>query len=250
MTQTDRANLEIKTDLIPKKINHFLQNKINKSTALVLCGCCLFFASGILNFTDEFLKGWSTARPFLGYLLFGFTVACLIPIAFGIKTTVTLAFADASRKLMKQASKWLLCYALAVLINIIVMGWPLIASIVAFTIVIARILGFYYLTIAFKKIKYLTDLKVGGFLYPIYGVFYIVIAALGGVASIVNDEVITNLIFVSNGIIESSLIVLISIKIAYDIWMIRDFKVKGKIKEDSIQKIYEKQRNSRVKEEL
>ncbi|NPD87427.1 MAG: hypothetical protein HGN29_01805 [Asgard group archaeon] len=245
MTQTDSLVMKGSSSKTCIKINLSYQQKAKRSTIIIIFGCFLFFVSGILNFTDEYLRGWSLTKPFLGYLLFGFTVTCLVPIAIGIKEIVTISFADSSRKYAKQAFQWLLIYALTVLVNIIVMGWPIMAIFVSITIVFARILGFYFLSKAFKKIKYLSNLNVGGFLYNLYGVFYVIIATLGGLGSLFSDDSITNLVFIFNGIIESVLIILLSIKIVYDILLIRNFKIKGKTKESSIQKILERQKKSK-----
>ena len=247
MIQTDSISSKTDSSKIPEKTEVFFHQKINRYTIIVIGGCFLFFISGILNFIDEYLKGWSYTRPILGYLLFGFTVLCLIPIAIGTREIVTNSFTSSSRILIKQASRWLHIYALTVLLNIIVMGWPLVSIIVSVTIIFGRVLGFYYLSKSFKKIGHLSNLKIGGFLYQIYGLFYIVIAILGGVASIVNDEAISNLVFISNGFIESTLIILISVKISYDILQIRKYKIIGKANISGIQKILDKQRNNKRK---
>ncbi len=228
MTQIENIGMIESVMKISKREDSSFQQKVNRLSIMIISGCLLFLVSGLLNFTDEYFKGWSYTQPVLGYLLFGFTVSCLVPIAIGFRKLSETAFVEMPRKNAGQASWWLLCYALTVLLNLVLMGWPMVSSFVGFTIIIARILGFYYLYKAFMKIRVRSNLPIGGFLYLLYGGFYILTAILGGMASLVNDFILTNIIFIFDGVIESVLIIIISFKIIYDILIIRSFLVKGK----------------------
>lgn len=225
-------NQDVSTDVSNRKANMNNgenQHNSRKYTLILIGGSILFIASGILNFVDGFLKGWSISSPVIGYILFAFTACSLIPIAYGINKIAKHFFTFQTKKAGKMASLWLFSYGIAIAVNLIFYGMYLITTIVMVLIIFARVLGFYYIKKTFDKIAFYTNLKINGWTYFLYGIYSLVVSLLGGLSSLANDTLMTNLIFAFNGVIESIFIVIVGVKLILDFYRVNKFIKTGKI---------------------
>lgn len=221
MTQTDQSARKMSVINIMGFVNNIKTKPLNKHILIVIIGSFIFIGAGFLNFSDEYLKGWSHQNPVIGYILFGFTVLALVPIAIGIRKIADLVFTNHIRKTGRLASLWLLLYAGAVLLDLMVGGWPMVAVLSMVSLIASRIMGFYFLSNMFRRIRKRFDIIVPSFVFLFYGIFYVLTSIIGGIAGIAQDDQMTNLIFVFNGILESALIVLVGIFLIinfYRIW--------------------------------
>jgi len=239
MVQTDQATRKIPATNFSSFVQKLKTNSVNKHILVIILGSIIFIVAGFLNFSDEYFKGWSQQEPVIGYLLFGFTVLALVPISIGIKKLVNLAFTNHIRKNGNHTSLWLLLYAGAVLLDLLLAGWPLVSILSMVLLVVSRVFGFYFLSKMFSKIRLSFKIKVASFIYLFYGIFYLLTSIIGGIATLAQDDIMTNLIFVFNGIFESALIVLVGLFLIIDFYRI--WKLLNK---DSVSVISPKKNNA------
>jgi hypothetical protein len=154
----------------------------------------------------------------------------LIPIAIGIQKITKDSFQYQATKAGKATSIWLITYGIAIVVDIVFFGWFMIATITLLLTLFSRVLGFYYLKKVFDKIKFYTDFSISSWMYLAYGCYYLILSLIGGVASLVSDDIVTKMIFIFNGIGESIFIVAIGIKLIVDFTLLRKFILTGHVR--------------------
>ena len=239
MVQTKQAIRKTSTINLTSFVHNLKTKPMNKHIFIVILGSLIFMGAGFLNFSDEYFKGWSQQNPVLGYLLFGFTVLALVPIAIGIRKLAVSAFTNQIRKTGRYTGLWLLLYTGAVLLDLLVAGWPMVAILSLALLICSRIIGFYFLSKMFSRIRASFDIRVSSFIFFFYGIFYILTSIIGGIAGIAQDDLMTNLIFIFNGVLESVLIILVGVFLIinfYKIWKLlnRDTSSALSLKRNSI----------------
>ena len=223
MVQTEQATRKTLIINLTGFVHKLRNNPENKQILIIILGSVIFMGAGFLNFSDEYFKGWSQQNPVIGYLLFGFTVLALVPIAIGTRKLANSSFRNQIRKTGRLTGFWLLLYTGAVLLDLLVAGWPMVAVLSMALLIGSRIIGFYFLSKMFSRIRVNFDIRVSSFIFLFYGIFYILTSIIGGIAGIAQDDLMTNLIFVFNGILESILIILVGgflIINFYKIWLL------------------------------
>ena len=206
------------------------ENYVNQYSNYVIIGASLFIISAIINIIDKVFKGWSYYYTFIGYILFLFTVCSLFPIAWGIKELTDIYFVDHVTKSGKQTFNWLIVYAGAVVLDMLLLGWMITAGFVGLAIIFGRVLGFIKLNKTFLKIKDLFSINIGSFFYLIFGYFSIITTILGGAASAANDETFSRILYIFNGPIDSLIMIAVGIKLIIDVLRIRKLIINKDIK--------------------
>ncbi len=231
MVNYDEINtISPEDNIMDKKIPVMNEKRVKKYILAIYFGSALFIIAGFLNLVDEYFKGWSQRIPVIGYILFAFTACSLIPIAIGIQKITKDSFQYQATKAGKASSIWLITYGIAIVADIIFFGWIMIATITLLLILFSRVLGFYYLKKVFDKIKFYTEFNISSWAYLAYGCYYLILSLFGGLAALVSDDIITNMIFIFNGIGESIFIVAIGIKLIVDFTLLRKFILTGYVR--------------------
>ncbi len=161
----------------------------------------------------------------------------MIPIAIGIQKITKDSFQYQATKAGKAASIWLITYGVAIVVDIAFFGWFMIATITLLLTLFSRVLGFYYLKKVFDKIEFYTDFSISSWTYLAYGCYYLILSLIGGVASLVSDDIVTKMIFIFNGIGESIFIVAIGIKLIVDFTLLRKFILTGHVRKRRRRKV-------------
>lgn len=203
---------------------------IYKYTNLVFLSAFLLITGGILNAIDKYMYGWSYQIEYLGYVIFGLVTVSLIPLAISIREITDIYFVDHITKHGRETSKWFWIYGASVAINFVALGWPIIAPFASLIIIIGRVVGFYKLNKLMLRINKLFDIKIGSFVYVLFGFYSIIISLFTSIASWAKDLNATVFLFTFNGLIETLLIVAVAIKLTIDFIRIQKFILSEDIK--------------------
>ena len=203
---------------------------IKKHTFLVIGGSILFIIAGILNILDRFFFYWSFQTEFLGYVLFALTAISLFPIAQGIKELTDVFFVDHITKTGKQIFTWMMIYAGAVVLDMVLLGFPPTAGFVGIAILFGRVFAFLKLNKVFNQIKSIFEIRVGSIIYTIFAYYTIIFTLLGGIANASSDASVEILILIFKGPIESILMIIVGIKLIIDILRVRRLIINKEIK--------------------
>ncbi|MCG3221021.1 MAG: zinc ribbon domain-containing protein [Candidatus Heimdallarchaeota archaeon] len=205
-------------------------NYVNKYSNYVTIGGILFIVSAIVNIIDKMLRGWSYSHVSLGYIIFLFTILGLFPIGWGIKELTDIYFVDHVTKVGKQTFKWMIIYASAVVLDIILLGWAMTAGFVGMAIIFGRVMGFSKLNKTFVKIKDLFNIKIGSVFYLIFAFYGVITTVFGGIANSVDDEVFQRVLYIFNGPIDSLIMITVGVKLIIDVFRIRKLILEKDIK--------------------
>ncbi|MCG3226772.1 MAG: hypothetical protein H7645_07625 [Candidatus Heimdallarchaeota archaeon] len=205
-------------------------NYVNKYSNYVIIGGILFIVSAIVNIIDKMLQGWSTSHLSLGYIIFLFTILGLFPIGWGIKELTDIYFVDHVTKSGKQTFNWMIIYAGAVVLDIILLGWALTAGFVGMAIIFGRVMGFLLLNKTFVKIRDLFNIKIGSVFYLIFAYYAVITTVFGGVANSVDDIVFQKILFIFNGPLDSLIMIVVGVKLMIDVFRIRKLILEKDIK--------------------
>ncbi|MCG3217130.1 MAG: hypothetical protein KAS63_10410 [Candidatus Heimdallarchaeota archaeon] len=203
---------------------------IQKNTILLLSGSILIIISGLLNIVDQIFIGWSYRIPALRYILFCFTVVGLIPIAFGLRNITEMYFIEHITNVGNQAFTWLLFYSVAVVLDIVLIGWPITAPFVGYAIIFGRVLGFLKMNKTFVKINDVFNLKLGGIFYILFAWYSVIVSIMNSVANWAQDVTFEVGMFALKGLIETILLVIVGIKLIIDSQRIKRFIQESNIK--------------------
>jgi len=210
--------------------NRIDNTPIHRNYILLMSGSILLILSGILNIIDQVLIGWSYRIIPLRYVLFCFTVIGLIPIAIGLRNLTEMYFIEHITLVGRQASLWLLFYSVSVVLDLVLIGWPITAPFVGYAVIFGRILGFLKLNRTFTKIKDIFDLKIGSIFYIIFAWYSVIISILNSIANWAQDISFEIGMFALKGLIETILLVLVGIKLIIDSTRLRKFILVSDIK--------------------
>ncbi len=203
---------------------------------LLVGGSILLILSGIMNIIDQVFIGWSYRIVPLRYVLFCFTVIGLIPIAIGIRNLTEMYFIEHITVVGKQTFLWLIYYSVAVVLDLVLVGWPVTAPFVGYAVIFGRVIGFHKLNRTFVKIKDIFDIKIGGFFYIMFAWYSVIISILNSIANWARDVQFEIGMFALKGLIETILLVLVGIKLIVDSTRIRKFLLESDIKPYSIKR--------------
>ena len=196
---------------------------IKTHSVLIFSGCILFIIVSFLNIAHNLYLNNSEYYQLIEYILFAFTAISLLPIAFGIYSITDIYFVDHITKIGKQTALWMMAFSVAVLSDIVFLGWPFLAGLTGYTVILGRIFGFYMLNKLLRKIDRIFSLKIGSAFYSIYAFFSIIIAVFSAIASSVADEALYAFLITFNGFVESGLMIVVGIKLIVDVSRIRKF---------------------------
>jgi len=221
---------------------------IAKNARLVLIGSIIFALMGLLNIAYQFTPLFPRMFPNLiasedidtiwfvyetiSYVLYSITFISLIPIGIGIRNITDIYFVDHITKSGKQTAFWIFVYAIAVPLDMITLGWAVIAGMIALSIIVGRVMAFRKIHITFEKIKRIFDVKIGSFLYLTFAFYSLIVMTLGALSSgdFSSDYAFQINLSIFNGAIESVLMILVAIKLIIDIYKIKNF-----VEEESIE---------------
>ena len=206
--------------------NSLLKNHL----VIISIGCVLFVIEAFLNVYHQFLQRHSQNYVLTGYIFFAISAISILLIAVGIHQLTEVYFVDHITKAGKYAMYGLLAYSGSILVDLLVLGWPVTAGIVGFTLIFGRIYGFTRLNKVFKKIKTIFGIKIGTIFLPIFAYFSVLISITSGIANFSQDLDFRSYLLLFNGAIESILMVIIGIKIIVDCFRIRNYILKNNIK--------------------
>ncbi|MBY9001632.1 MAG: hypothetical protein KGD64_11995 [Candidatus Heimdallarchaeota archaeon] len=190
---------------------------------IIFSGCVLFIIVSFLNITYNLYLNNTEYFHLIGYILFTLSAISLVPIAYGIHAITDIYFVDHITKTGKQTALWMTAFSAAVLLDMAVLGWPFLAGLTGFIVILGRIFGFYMLNKLFKKIDKIFSLKIGSAFYSIYAFFSIVISVISAISSSVRDEAFYAFLVTFNGFVESGLMIIVGIKLIIDISRIKKY---------------------------
>ena len=202
---------------------------VYRNNYLLLSGSILLILSGILNIIDQVFIGWSYRIVPLRYILFGLTIIGLIPIAIGIRNCTEMYFIEHITLVGRQAFMWLLFYSVAVVLDIVLIGWPITAPFVGYAVIFGRVLGFLKLHRTFTKIKDIFNLKIGSIFYILFAWYSVIISILNSIANWAQDITFEYGMFALKGLIETILLVIVGIKLIIDSTRIKNFILESNI---------------------
>jgi len=206
------------------------ESYLRKYSFFVIGGSILFIIAGILNILDRFFFYWSFQTEFLAYVLFALTAISLFPIAQGIKEITDVFFVDHITKTGKQVFTWMMIYAGAVVLDMVLLGFPPTAGFVGIAILFGRVIAFLKLNKVFDQIKTIFKIRVGSIFYIIFAYYTIIFTLLGGIANASSDVSVEILILIFKGPIESILMIIVGIRIIIDILNVKKLIILKEIK--------------------
>ncbi len=190
---------------------------------IIFLGCILFIIVSFLNIAYNLYFNNAEYFQLIGYVLFTFSAISLLPIAYGIHAITDIYFVDHITKTGKQTALWMTAFSAAVLLDMAVLGWPFLAGLTGYVVVLGRIFGFYMLNKLFKKIDKIFSLKIGSAFYSIYAFFSIIVSVIAAISSSAQDEVFYAFLVTFNGFVESGLMIVVGIKLIIDVSRIRKY---------------------------
>ncbi len=202
-----------------------IRTYFNKYYHLVISGSVALIILSLFNIYDQYALGFTSYYPIFGYIAYALRLTALIPIAIGLLYITEEFFTEHITKYGKDAYSWLMIYSLIVIVNLIFLGWPLIAVFAGAAIVFGRIISFYCFSTVMRRISFVTNLKVGGFIYLLYAFFSVIVAFFTWISNTADDTVATMLIIVFNGLFESTLLIWVAIKIIIDFSRIKKYVI-------------------------
>ncbi|MHA1401820.1 MAG: hypothetical protein ACTSQE_15825 [Candidatus Heimdallarchaeaceae archaeon] len=188
---------------------------------IVYLGCVLFIIVSFLNIAYNLYFNNAEYYQLIGYILFTLSAISLLPIAYGIHAITDIYFVDHITKTGKQTALWMTAFSVAVLSDMLFLGWPFLAGLTGYVIILGRVFGFYMLNKLFRKIDKIFSLKIGSAFYSIYAFFSIIVSLISAISSSAGDETFYAFLVTFNGFVESGLIIIVGIKLIIDISRIR-----------------------------
>jgi len=190
---------------------------------IVFLGCVLFIIVSFLNIAYNLYFYNSEYFQLIGYVLFTLSAISLLPIAYGIHAITDIYFVDHITKTGKQTALWMTAFSVAVFLDMVVLGWPVLAGLTGPIIILGRVFGFYMLYKLFRKIDKIFSLKIGSAFYLIYAFFSIIVSLISAISNSAGDEAFYAFLVTFNGFVESGLIIIVGIKLIIDISRIRHY---------------------------
>ncbi|MHA1778933.1 MAG: hypothetical protein ACTSUF_09965 [Candidatus Heimdallarchaeaceae archaeon] len=208
---------------------------ITSHVILLIIGAVLFSINGIINVFDFVQRQYWGNSSVLEYVTFAVMALGLFPIGLSIRWITEDYFKEYITKSGQITQEIFYGYAIVVILNMLLVGFPAMAAVAGIFVIIGRIVGFYMLYRTLEKIKKRTYLNVGGFIYWFYAFYSLIIATIHQIAAFGQDETMKVLLFTFQGVIDSFLSVLVAIKLIIDGLAIRKYLIKMGVKPKGIE---------------